>query len=413
MTAAVRGPLGLFLLALAIRLGALVVAANTGTFPDFWEPDVLARNLLAGHGYVYPELGTWYRAYMEPLYPGLVAAVYLVTGFSVWALGLVQCVLGALLAPVVHALTRRTFGGAAAAAAGVLVAVHPGLAGYGVKFHPLVLDSLLLALVGLALVALLQTPSARGGLVFGGALGLCVLSRPTVLGFVALVVAGAMLARRRQGLPRALAIGIVTAAVVVAPWVVRNYRALDAFVLTRTNVGYVFWLGNHPGTTGGAGDPSDPQGNQSLFALAPPALYARVTAAGEIEQNRILMAEALAYVRAEPAAFVGRYVRKLAYFWTFPPYGGKRYAGWQVTVYLAFYAALALAALAGLWRAWRHPVPGQGPGLAVAVLLPVTVAATQALFYIEGRHRLAIEALLAVPAGYAVAALRERFRPRP
>jgi len=74
---------------------------------------------------------------------------------------------------------------------------------------------------------------------------------------------------------------------------------------------------------------------------------------------------------------------------------------------------LVTAALAGLWSAWHRPVAGQGPGLALALLLPASVSMAQALFYIEGRHRLGVEAMLAVPAGLALARLRKRFRPGP
>jgi hypothetical protein len=41
------------------------------------------------------------------------------------------------------------------------------------------------------------------------------------------------------------------------------------------------------------------------------------------------------------------------------------------------------------------------------------VSVAQALFYVEGRHRLGVEAMLAVPAGLALARLRKRFRPGP
>jgi hypothetical protein len=40
------------------------------------------------------------------------------------------------------------------------------------------------------------------------------------------------------------------------PWLVTGaYLVLGPFVLIRTNTGYVFWLGNHPGATGGATAP--------------------------------------------------------------------------------------------------------------------------------------------------------------
>ena len=409
MTRAWRLPLLLLLLAVVVRICALGVAAAGGRFPDFWEPEILARNLLAGRGYVYPELNNLYRAYMEPLYPGLVAAVYLVTGGSAVALALVQCVVSALTAPAVYAFTRRTFDESSAIVAGLLVCVNPGLAGYAVKFHPLALDALLLVLVALTLLQLAQEPTGARGLLFGLALGACVLTRPTVLVFVVVATVGLAVSVGGR-FTRHAVLGVVVAALIVAPWVIRNYRALDTFVLTRTNTGYVFWLGNHPGTSGGAADRADPTSSLSQLATAPAELQRRVLSAGEVEQNRILFTEALRYVREEPVAFMTRWVRKLAYFWWFPPYGGKRYPGWQLRVYQAFYALLLAAALTGVIRAARAPSPGHHPGLALAILLPLGVGAAQALFYIEGRHRLAVEPMLAVPAGYGLAWLHETLR---
>jgi len=136
-----RTRLALFLAALVVRLAALGVAEASGRFPEVWEYDYLARNLLSGKGFVYFHMGIDYRAYVEPAYPFLVAGVYAVTGHSAFALGVVQCLISALVPLVVYELGRRTFGHAGAAAAGTLAAVHPGLAAYAVKFHPLVLDS--------------------------------------------------------------------------------------------------------------------------------------------------------------------------------------------------------------------------------------------------------------------------------
>jgi 4-amino-4-deoxy-L-arabinose transferase-like glycosyltransferase len=410
-TSAWQRAAALLALALAIRLLALVVAIALGRFPEYWEPEVLARNVLAGHGYVYPALGTLYHAYMEPLYPGLVIGVYALTGGSAVALSVAQCLIGALLPLVIYAFTRRAFGEAAAVAAALIVAVHPALAGYTVKFHPLVLDSVLLPLVALTLLRLRQAPSATNTALFGVALGLCVLTRPTVLVFVAIASAWWFTSPAAQELRRPLGAGLVIAALIVTPWVVRNYLVLHTVVLTRANVGYVFWLGNHPGTSGGAADPTDPTSTRSMFDGAPVELRDRVLSTDEIGQHRIFLAEALAYVKRAPGAFVRRWGRKLGYFWGVPPYSGKRYPRWQIAVYHAFYVGLVIAALAGLWSAWRHPVPGQGPGLGLAVLLPAAVAVTQALFYVEGRHRLGVESMLAVPAGLALARLRERFRP--
>ena len=99
-------------------------------------------------------------------------------------------------------------------------------------------------------------------------------------------------------------------------------------MLTRTNVGYVFWLGNHLGTSGGAADAADPTSTHSMFETAPVELRERVLvlSADEIKQNRIFRSEALTYAKKAPAEFDWRWLRKLRYFWSAAPSSGKRYA---------------------------------------------------------------------------------------
>ena len=104
------------------------------------------------------------------------------------------------------------------------------------KFHPLFLDALFIAL---AMTCFLQGPTSRSALALGGALGACMLTRPTIVPVVPPLLAW-MVWRRPDG--RTLRLWILTfvvAAGILAPWVIRNYVVLGAFVLTRNNTPYV------------------------------------------------------------------------------------------------------------------------------------------------------------------------------
>jgi 4-amino-4-deoxy-L-arabinose transferase-like glycosyltransferase len=396
----VRG--ALFLGALAVRLAALGFAIATGRFPELWEYEHLARNLISGKGFLYFHMGTNYRVYVEPLYPWLVAGVYLITGHSTLALAALQCLISALLAVIVYEVGRHTFGPRAGVAAGALVALHPGLAGYASKFHPLVLDALFIALVALAVLRLLQEPSLTKATVFGLALGACTLTRPTIITFIPPALAWMAWRRSPRFAATFGALSLAIAACLVAPWVIRNSVVLGTFTLTRSNTGFVFWLGNHPGATGGATDPS---GTGSLFDIAPAEFKQRILSTDEVTQNRIFLVEALTYVRQDPAAFVGRTIKKLYYFWWFPPQAGKRYAEWQLLLYRGFYLALLALAVVGLASAQRQPEPGQVDGIALALLLLASISTAQALFYIDGRHRLAVEPVLILLSGRGLASI--------
>jgi 4-amino-4-deoxy-L-arabinose transferase-like glycosyltransferase len=357
--------------------------------PDVWESETIARNLLEGRGFTYQFLGTTYRSYMEPLYPGLCAAVYALTGHSFLALGLVQAALGTLLVWLVFACGRRIAGDAAGLWAAGLAAVHPGLIAYTTKFHPFVLDALLLLAVLAAGLFFSTSRPLRAAVVLGAAIGLCVLSRATVL--VCLPVMGWWVAAR---LPRgrlvALALAAGTAALVVAPWVARNYLVHHRFILTRSGTGLVFWLGNNPHVfTGSAatatGDP--------LYQLIPHEQRRRLEQLDELGQQELFRAEATAFVRARPLAFVQRWAVKLGYFWWQSPQAGHLYPAAGFRLYQAFYLLMMALAITGVVTHRRQRETWLLVGFCASI------AVVQSAYYVEGRHRLAIEPVLLLLAG--------------
>ncbi len=387
-----------------MRLAALAVAYGTQRFPEFWEYDIVARNLLAGRGLRYTWLGIDRQAYAEPIYPFVVAVVYRLTDFNVWALGIFHCAVSAVLAPVTYMFASRTFGQRAGLAAGALIVIHPGLAGYAPKFHPLTFDALAIALVAFTLLRLLDTADWPSTVLFGLATGLCVLARPTILVFVAAVAVWLARYRWRRPVFRYFVFGLIVAAAVILPWVIRNYVAVGAVVLSRSHAGFNFWLGNHPGATGGEGDPRDLSGSRSLFEAAPADFRQRVLAErDEVAQNRVFVTEAIHYITEKPLDFVARTTMKFAYFWWFPPYFGKRYGTFEDAVYRAFYLGLVALAGAALVRMYREPALGHTDGVRLAILLPVSMALAHALFVVQGRHRLAVETMLVVFSGHGVA----------
>lgn len=156
-------------------------------------------------------------------------------------------------------------------------------------------------------------------------------------------------------------ISVTVIATVLTPWVARNYARTGAFVLTRSHVGFGFWLGNNPMATGGEGDPTDPSGARSIFERASPDLQQRVrTQPDEISQDRVFRDEAIRYVADHPLAFIGRVAKKLVYFWWFPPYAGKRYHHLDFSVYQVFYALVLALAVGGVALCWRRPSTDSG-----------------------------------------------------
>src|SRR5205085_2257023 len=143
------------------------------------------------------------------------------------------------------------------------------------------------------------------------------------------------------------------------------------------------WLGNNPNATGGA---SDARG-RSLLDDAPPAFQAQVLAAGELERDRLFRDAAHDFIAAHPLAAAGRVVQRLYDFWWFSPVWGAKLSSAMKLVYRIWWAFLLLLVGLGAVVTRRREV-----WLLLAMALAVSLL--QSLFYVETRHRLAVEPLI-------------------
>jgi hypothetical protein len=195
----------------------------------------------------------------------------------------------------------------------------------------------------------------------------------------------------------------------IAPVLLRGYLLYGVLHPLRTDTGVNLWYGNHPGASGTSYTLSSSP--VPVISGLPPALLARVGGANEIEQNKIFVVAVLDYVRDDPAAAFLLFLKKLYYFWWFSPHSGLLYpAGW-VVIYKFFYSLILFFAVVGLLDSLRSTRPSVRCGAFLFLLMVVSVSVTQALFYVEGRHRWQVEPLLLVftAAGllYSLDRLRE------
>ena len=400
----------LLLVSAAAVLVRLIAALVLDGFrhPHLEEYDLIARNMLAGRGFTYPHHGITYFSYIAPLPAWLSAASYWLTGSLALHMAL-QILAGALLAVAAALLARRIFGGTAAMlAAGVLVAVHPGLIVYSAsRAHSLPFDALLFTLAVLQAIRVAERPTHLRAATLGLVVGLGILSRATVL--LALPVAAAWILLVRPTLPRRKALGAaalagVCAAVVVAPWSVRNSQLHGRFVFLVTTDGEVFWRGNNPSATGTSHIDAE---RTVLSALSPVDVQELHRQRDEIAQSEWFRARALKFIREHPDAFVGLTLRKFLYFWWYASTTGLLYPPGWFQLYLAYYVTALLLAAVG---SWSIAVAGGRPAqyaLLIGLIL-VAVSSFQSLFYVEGRHRWAVEPMILVMSGGGVAALLAR-----
>lgn len=385
-------------LAIAARV-AVQLAAGFYEAPETWEEGEIALRLVRGDGYSYEINGTTAHALRGPTYAFMLAGAYVLFGATPVVAGLLQALLGGALAVVCYALARRWAGMLSAALAGTAVALYPPLLVYASKIHQLNLDVLLVAFVVLLLVRADAQSGTRGGALLGLVAGMATLSRATFAPLFGIPATILVVRAGRSGL-RYGATVLLAAAVVTTPWALRNQLTLGEATLS-TTTGYLLWIGNNPQATGST---LTTDGRPILEAA--PTVRNRIWGLDEQEQDRIFMGLALAYMTEDIPRTAAGFARKLWSFWWFGPTAGASYPRAWLTLYMFGYTAVLVAAAAG--TIWALRQRDRWPLIVVTSAL-ISVSLLQSIFYVDGRHRWAVEPLLLVLAAIGVAKFARRW----
>jgi 4-amino-4-deoxy-L-arabinose transferase-like glycosyltransferase len=390
-----------------VRLVA-ALAVDGLRHPELNEYDSLARALVNGQGFVYVHMGVLYHSYAPPLYPWICAASYWLTR-SIVPVMLLQIVAGSLLAVVAAATAARLFGGwVAAAATGVLVAFHPGLVFYNAaKAHPLTFDALFFAAALWQAFRLVDRPTVRRALEFGVIVGLGALSRATIVIFLPMAGVCLLFIIPRSRWPvaaRNMVIAGAMAAAIIAPWTIRSSRIHHQFVFILTTDSEDFWRGNNPFATGHSYIDREHLVLQSLSASERADL---IHQPDELAVARWYSTRAVAFIRQHPSAFVRLTLLKFFHFWWFAPQSGVLYPHRWLQLYEAYYVAALLLACVGVATVARR---GHETILRACLIggFLLGLSALQSLYYVEGRHRWAVEPMLLILSGGGTAALLDK-----
>ena len=394
----IRGERWLQLAILAVASGAVLLsAAATGSLlaPGHWEYSAIADDILKGQGGGYPFLETRYYFYGPAVYPLLLAGGLWLT-HSETAIVVLQAVLFGLGCLLVFRIARQTAGAGQAGVAAGLAAIHPGAVWYAGQLHSQTLDTVLFLGLFLLLLRLTLDPSQSILKLMGLGLvaGLAALSRGTALPFCALWAAWWCWRQRAHPARAAGHLGVIALGglLVIAPVLIRGARLYGRLIPLRTDTGANFWSGNHPGASGTSYTVSDHP--VPVFYEMDPALAARLAGKNEVEQNALLGAAAVDFIRRDPRAASALFLKKLAYFWWRSPHAGLRYPAAWGAVYQGYYAAILLLALLGLAASLRAPEPAPRVAATLFLVMAAAVSVSQAAFYVEGRHRWQLEPLL-------------------
>lgn len=258
-----------------------------------------ALSLSQGKGYV-PGVpgGLPWLADRPPFYPFFLSWVIRIFGTSHTAAYVVQAFLGALAAVGFFAVAMRLLGVARGYLAGFLFALWP----HFLLFTKQILTEALYTPLIVSLISLLVLPSQlrrKHWLLSGLLIGILGLTRREAMLPAGLITLAFVWLRGshcfRGKIKNVLLMGCGVA-IVLLPWVARNYQVLGKPVLYSTT-GINFLVGNNPNATG-------------AYTELPTDYKAQLSGLSELEYNRKAWALAWDWIRSNPTAALALISRK-------------------------------------------------------------------------------------------------------
>jgi 4-amino-4-deoxy-L-arabinose transferase-like glycosyltransferase len=391
--------LAILVLSLGLKVGLAIALDDRGPVLDEGVYLNLARTLA--------DTGQYSNNFRPPLYPAYLA-LNLWLGWDTLGVRLVQAGLSTLTVILVYRIGRRTLGRAAARIAALLVAFDPVLVMFA---HRLWSETLFIVLLFLALDLLtMAVANTRRWpwLVAGLSLGLAGLARPVVLTFVPLLLPWAILQALRHAPAAAwlrgtqrFALLVLTCALVVAPWTIRNVRKTGALIVVDTNGPFNFLVGTQPEAAFVVKD--DVWSPRFGTVSGQPYEVAVNKDAGDT-QRRALQ-QALDNVQRRPGLYLRKCIWEAGHLWTLDSFllrhlrnhwYGSGQPRWLAPVATAasggFFVLLVLAALLGLTTQQRSPFRG------LALLLVLHAIVVFGATYALSRYGVPLRPVLAIAA---------------
>ncbi|WP_263381027.1 hypothetical protein [Granulicella paludicola] len=433
-----RVPWMIFWVGFGLRVAVILIGhtyrirVDQGHFNFGWEMGRIARSVATGQGFANPFNGvSGPTAWCPPIYPLLMALSFKL--FGVYSNGaalfllVVNSVFSAGIAPGVYEIAARCFDAKGVARrrskhaepvalwSGWLWAVYPAALQYAIHwiwemsvsaflFTWIIVLALRIRGVGDSSLPTLGDDKAVGEdgaprfqpwIWFGVLWGLLNLSNASLLLCLpAMMIWIGWPELKRLDWPviwrsfgGAMLAGVVMC-VVMAPWWVRNERALHAFVPTRSNLGFELYESTRQVNDGFQWGttlplwPGDPQ-------------FRHYVQVGEIQMGKEQAAKAAENRKAMPGQMAKWYLQRFLFFWDGTPHPPEKHPGAEFGRQLS-YAFISACGLLGLALMLRRRVVAAGLMAIVFVLLPLPYY----LITVQPRFRHPMEPLIAVLAVY-------------
>ncbi len=405
-----QAPLIIFWIGLLVRVGYVTVA-HTYRFSPLedhftfgYEMARVARALVTGYGYSDPFSGhTGPTAWVPPVYPLLIAAVFKLFGIyslkSGWVLLTLNSIFSAATSLCVYEIAARCYNRKVAIWSAWIWALYPAAMQYAVRWvWETSLSTFLFAAILVLTLRMRRTGEGTGErdgqilqrwLLFALLWACIALTNSTMLLFLPACGIWALLGSPKpaQSVRSAALAGVLFVAC-LAPWVWRNWNTLHAFVPMRSNFGAELYVGNGPG--------SDGFRYGVLVGLpeqdAQHRLYVQLGEIAYVHQRGEL---AKAYIRSHPAHFASLSLKRFYFFWASVPHPSDKH--WMLDfIRQVNFCVPSITGLLGLLLSLRRRTPAAGLFAWAFALLPLTYY----FVTVEARFRHPLEPLIVIFSVY-------------
>ena len=413
--------IGLAALAFALCIVAIyAMGRDNADFADSIDYVTAARMLVENGS--YPAVGglNFFRA---PLFPLFMAAVWSITGESVFAVKIVQAVLHAVTTLMIfRTATLLSRSPLVASIAGLLFAINPFFIYAAAAVQTEALHTFLMTLALLLLVKMIVSDNgfdlktaAAAGVTFG--LGALCKNSPLGICIVLAIVMVALCYRRKNSVAAAV-IMVVAMFAAILPWSFYNLKTRGEFILINDSGGFIPWIGNHPANLriyeGTFASREETEQYQEYIgktlAAEQIAEWERTKGYSRLsfkEREALWREKAIENAMAEPAGTARLIGWKLISFWR-PWLSADIYGTKGMLISAAMFIPLFVLGFAGMWISRKKP--GVREVVILFTVLMIFLTALHAALVSTIRLRLPnVDPLLTVFASIAIVAIVARF----
>jgi 4-amino-4-deoxy-L-arabinose transferase-like glycosyltransferase len=374
-----------------------------GLVPFLNETGNIAFSLAKGHGFSSPywqETGP--TAWLTPVYPALVAAIFKIFGIhtphSFFAIVFLNILFSTATCVPLFYIGKRVGGLAVASGAAWLWAIFPNAIMIPYQWvWDTSLATLLLATILWATLELADSQSLRAWCGYGLLCGFALMTNPSLGSLLPLLLGWAAYRAWRKGeLHRSRPLlACAIAMLCCVPWTVRNYLAFHRFIPLRSNLPFELWLGNNEqfDEQSQVVPPSDPERTEIRN-------YVHM---GETAFMQDKWQKAVGFMRTHPRLEITLFTRRFVATWTGvenPIESFRETDSPLVRLVIASNTLAALGALCGILALLRSRSIYAFPLAAGPIVYPIIYYVTHTSL----RYRHPIDPVLVLLVAIAVAA---------